>query len=294
MRIENGPRLSDLTTLRIGGRAIALVTLERREDLDLLPDTLARLGGRMVVLGRGSNLLAHDGELAVVLVHPAFAAGPERAGMTDDGRVRVRVDAGVPLPRLVGWSVREGLGDLTGLTGIPGLTGGAVAMNAGSYGRELGDVLLAVEVFSPSQGLHGLQRPALDVAYRHFAVPGMEDALIVTAELALEAGQNAATLEAGMRAIMARKKATQPVTAASAGCVFKNPQGQSAGRLLDLAGYRGQRLGGMAFSEIHANFLVNLGNGTASEALELLGRAQEAVLRMHGVELFCEVKELSC
>ena len=294
-----GPQLAKLTTLRVGGQARALVTLEKWDDLERLPWMLDYLGGhRVVVMGQGSNLLAHDGKLDIVLVRPVFSEedkGPQRIGTLPDERVLVNVGAGLPMRRLLNWAAEEGLGDITGLCGIPGRVGGAVAMNAGSYGCELGDVLHSVQVFSPEAGLRTVEKSACEIAYRHFAVPGTDEPLIITGVvLALMPGHNPEVLQLTMRDVMARKKATQPVGAASAGCVFKNPPGQSAGKLLDEAGFRGRQVGGMALSAMHANFLVNTGGGTATEALTLLAEARDAVCRLAGVELSFEVKELAC
>ena len=162
-------------------------------------------------------------------------------------------------------------------------------MNAGSYGTEIGDLITRIRIWSPGQGLFWLDRDQCDFGYRHFApkIP-LGKGLVWQVELGLAEGQPKQVRKV-MQENYERKKATQPVTARSAGCVFKNPEGTSAGLLLDKAGMKGARLGGMAFSEMHANFLVNTGNGTSEDALELIDQAREKVKEQFGIILDLEV-----
>ncbi|MEG6550352.1 UDP-N-acetylmuramate dehydrogenase [Desulfocurvibacter africanus] len=289
--IGKGPLLSERTTLRLGGRALAEISVGSEAGLDRLAGELARLGGRPLVLGWGSNLLAKDGELDLLLVRPQFEQGPEVVGEVQ-GKILVRCGAGVRLPLLLGWAARHGLSGLEGLAGIPGSVGGAVAMNAGSYGVSFCQAMTRARIWTPERGLVWLAPDGYDCAYRHFKPlsQGKSGLFIVTeVELVLTSGTSEAVRSA-MRANLARKKASQPITLATAGCVYKNPEGNSAGRLLDQAGFRGRRLGGMGFSELHANFLANYGGGTAGQALELLEEAWAKVLDLFGVSLELEVK----
>ena len=164
-----------------------------------------------------------------------------------------------------------------------------LSMNAGSYGVETADVLTRVRLWTPGGGLVWRAASACAFGYRHFdANLGPGFSLVWEAEFRLTQSDPDA-VRAKMREVYAKKKSSQPVTARSAGCVFKNPLGHSAGRLLDEAGMRGKRLGGMAFSDVHANFLVNLGGGTAAQALELMEFGAHAVRARFGVELETEV-----
>jgi len=299
LTLLHAPRLCERTTLRLGGPALAEAVVCAEADLEQLGKKLPSLGGRPLALGAGSNLLAADGPLDLVLVRPANAAAPQ-VERTPGGAL-VRVGAGFGLPRLLGLCQRLGLSGLESLTGIPGRVGGAVAMNAGSYGIEIGALLARIRLWTPESGL--VWREAADCAfgYRHFdakldagLVAGFS--LVWEAEFRLTADAPPA-IRARMEATYGKKKAVQPVTAKSAGCVFKNPPSasgvESAGRLLDQAGMRGRALGGMAFSEMHANFLVNLGHGTAMQALELMDLGKRAVRERFGVELETEVVVLS-
>lgn len=292
LQILEGPILAQRTTLRLGGQALAEVRIPDREALEGLPAALQRLGGTPTMLGCGSNILARDGELPVVVVSLAMDDGP-RVVSEDSAGVVVRVGAAVRLPRLLGQLAAWGLTGLEGMAGIPGSVGGAVAMNAGSYGSEIGTALRIVEVFTPDAGLHTVQSTDFTYGYRQFKLHSMPAWFLVTqVELQLLRGDSAA-ISARMRANYLKKKSTQPVLAHSAGCVFRNPEpGISAGRLIDEAGLRGKCIGGMAFSEVHANFLINKGAGTSREAFELLELAQVIVNERHGIRLNLEVKVL--
>jgi len=139
--VRPGPRLSDRTTLRLGGHALAEVVLTSPEDAAGLAETLAGLGGTPLTLGGGSNLLIRDGQLPLVVVSPRLTGEPETLRQRFGAAVRVRVGAGVKLQRLVAWLATQGLAGLAGLVGVPGTVGGAVAGNAGSYGCDMGSVL---------------------------------------------------------------------------------------------------------------------------------------------------------
>lgn len=282
------PSLAERTTLELGGTAEVELVVRDERDLDELGEFLMRESLRPFVIGEGSNLLAPDAHLDMALIRVATPPGPERVEKDGD-KLIVRCGGGQRLPGLLGWAGMAGLSGLEGLTGIPGSVGGAVAMNAGSYGTEIGDVVRRVRLWSPGRGLFWLDRDQCEFGYRHFS-PGIPaaKALVWQVEFALSEARPR-QVRAAMQENYKRKKASQPVTAKSAGCVFKNPENDSAGRLLDKAGMRGARLGGMAFSEVHANFLVNTGGGTSEDALELIDRGREKVKEAFGIILDMEV-----
>ena len=294
--VEPGPYLRERTTLRLGGQTQAEVVVGAEEDLAELPGLLTQLGAAPLILGRGSNILALDEDLPLALVSVDFGATP--AVIEDRGSEKmVRVGASRSLPGFLAWCAQNGLAGLEGLAGIPGSVGGAVAMNAGSYGCETGDCLSAVRVFSPEKGLAWLLKSETSLVYRHFS-PGPEGGkcpdwfVIAESRFLLPCGEPGA-IKAAMRENLRKKAATQPISAASAGCVFKNPApGISAGKLLDEAGFKGKRRGDMMFSDLHANFLINVGNGSGAQAMELLSEAIQAVHDKFGYKLEYEVKVL--
>lgn len=283
--------MRDRTTLRLGGTTLAELLLRADADLDHLAQLLVTEGGRFLALGAGSNLLCADGDLPLVLCSVGNVSEPEME--PGENCVLVRTGAGLKFPVLLGWTSRNGLSGLENLTGIPGSVGGAVAMNAGSYGTCMADVINRVRLWTPEEGLNWVDASACCFGYRRFSLGGemcSPDPFYLVWEVELRLQPSLPDkVRAAMRYTMARKRVTQPVTAWSAGCVFKNPEGHRAGKLLDQAGMRGKRLGGMAFSELHANFLVNLGQGTASQALELLETGRAAVRDRFGIALETEV-----
>ncbi len=287
MRVIEAPSLASLTTLGLGGTCAREIVLESEEDLCGLEEMLA--SSRPFALGLGSNILGLDGHHDVVLVRPAFRDGPEIVAESGD-MVQVKAGAGLPLPALLHFCRKEGLSGLEGLAGIPGSVGGACAMNAGSFGTTIGSHLLSCTIWSDG-AVRTWAKDSLETGYRHFVPKGLENSffLVLSATLLLQRDDSMAVGER-MKSCLALKKERQPVQARSAGCVFKNPAGDlSAGILLDRAGFRGRKLGGVAMSEQHANFLINTGTGTAAEAASLLKMARAAVAEQFGVELQLEV-----
>ena len=294
LEIRN-PSLSAITTLGLGGTCSLELTVGSRDDLAAMDDRIRELGLPVYVVGRGSNIFGLDGSHEAVLVRPAFTDGPAVLGdETADGRVLVSCGAGISLPVLLAFLREKGLSGMEGLAGIPGTVGGAVAMNAGSFGTSTAESLDSVEIWSGGR-LVRLTPDACETGYRHFRPCGLPGSFLVVSAVFRLSRSTSQDVAAGMQHNFQMKKSRQPITARSAGCVFRNPAcGVSAGALLERAGFRGRRKGGVALSEQHANFLVNLGGGTSSEALALLEEARTAVRAMAGVELDFEVRFLPC
>lgn len=287
------PDFARLTTIRLGGRAIALLEPENEADLAALDGRARELGGRLRFIGRGSNLLADSGPHELVLVK--LTAWDRLSVLSrEGGKAIVYAGAGVPLPRLLRFCAANGFSGLEGLAGIPGQVGGACAMNAGSFGSEIGHCLEALDAFD-GERVRRLGRDSVTACYRRIKLSGFASLpLICGAIFALTLKPSSVILQ-GMHHNIFKKKSRQPVTALSAGCAFKNPSPQEpAGRLLENAGFRGKRLGGMLFSQKHANFLVNDGSGTPEQALELMEAAKSAVLATAGVALEPEIQILRC
>ena len=295
MREVRNPSLSAITTLGLGGTCSLELTVSSRDDLAAMDDRIRELGLPVYVVGRGSNIFGLDGSHEAVLVRPAFTDGPAVLGdETADGGVLVSCGAGISLPVLLAFLREKGLFGMEGLAGIPGTVGGAVAMNAGSFGTSTAESLDSVEIWSGGR-LVRLTPDACETGYRHFRPRGLAGSFLVVSAVFRLSRSTSQDVAAGMQHNFQMKKSRQPITARSAGCVFRNPAcGVSAGALLERAGFRGRRKGSVALSEQHANFLVNLGGGTSSEALALLEEARTAVRAMAGVELDFEVRFLPC
>ena len=289
MKIVHEPDLAGLSTLKMGGRAAAAFYPEQKTDLDDLAQSWSRWGDRIMFIGRGSNILFTEDNRDLVLVKWQEAGEPFVLE-EDEKKAVIRVDGGCPLPRLIGWCAKAGFSGLEALAGIPGSLGGAVAMNAGSHRVEICRLLAGLEIWSPKNGILTLSEGDFSHGYRRFSPDaGVKEFLILSADIRLFQDSPARVFERTKNFYLQKKK-NQPVLAATAGCVFKNPdQGAPAGKLLDLAGYRGRHNGGVCFSEKHANFLVNMSQGTCVQALELIQEAGNKVQRMFGVSLDMEI-----
>ena len=311
MRIIDRPELKKLSTLKLGGRGARLYLADSCSDLDELARVWPEIAkGSVFVLGRGSNVLFGDGELDLVLIKWTGRESVKILSENSEGEVFVDVPASLGLPRFLGWCIKKGLSGLEGLAGVPGSVGGAVAMNAGSHGVEIGSRLEKVKVWSPEQGVFWAGKEDMHITYRDFKfrVPGREKTqsfFIILGAIFRLGKDDSGVIKKRIATWYERKKNTQPVLQATAGCVFKNPpfstiaqaQGSapatnniSAGWLLDQAGLRGKQLGGVGFSALHANFLVNYGQGTSSQALELIELARDKVNKKWGITLEMEVK----
>lgn len=280
-RLQYGAPLAPFTWFRVGGPAERLARPADAHDLLAL---LAEETGPVTVLGAASNLIIRDGGIRGLVI---------RLPARGFGAVEVQTDGVVAGAAALDATIAEhaaaaGLSGLEFLCGIPGSLGGAVAMNAGAYGREMRDVLDWAEIATPT-GLVRLDAAGLRLAYRHAELPAR--GVVVRARLRAAPG-DATAIAARMAEIRAAREAAQPVRARTGGSTFRNPDGHKAWALIDAAGCRGMRLGGAQVSEKHCNFLLNTGGATAAD-LESLGEAVRArVLAHSGVALEWEIKRL--
>ncbi|WP_320007473.1 UDP-N-acetylmuramate dehydrogenase [Maridesulfovibrio sp.] len=288
LELLHKPGMAQLTSLGIGGNARVLARVRNEAGLDDLSHFVEREGTDLLAIGEGSNMLAEDGELNLALVQVAC----DRKAEAVISGTKVLAPADMRLPGLLSVLIKSGLSGMEGLAGIPGSIGGSIAMNAGSYGTDMQASVSRVRIWTPSGGLIWKNADELAWGYRYFSTGTDEFFLVWEVEFELSRSSEEKVRNA-IKETFAKKKATQPVTAKTAGCVFKNPEGHSAGKLLDDAGFRGKSIGGIGFSEMHANFLENRGGGTAKQALELMSQASEAVAEKFGVTLKPEVIILS-
>ncbi|MHC4471122.1 MAG: UDP-N-acetylmuramate dehydrogenase [Planctomycetota bacterium] len=274
--------LERLTSLRVGGPADRLVFPESEAELRDVLASASDEGLYVRALGGGKNLLVDDRGIGGVVISLRRLAG-----------LRFRGDlaiagAGLSLPRLLGRTVAMSLGGLECLAGIPGTVGGAVRMNAGGAHGAIGDRVAWVRALTRTgEPLH-IDRRTCGFGYRKSGLCG----LFIT-EVALRLEPRAARLRSRIREIFESKRATQPLSAASAGCLFKNPHlpgGESAGWLLDRVGVKGLARGGAVFSTRHANFLTNRGGATFKDMTTLIAEAHRRVLERYGVDLAMEVE----
>lgn len=273
--VNLGPR----TTFKIGGRARRFYTPRTVEELSLLMTRLADMGEKPFILGGGANVLFPDGDYERPVI--CTSALDE---LTVKG-TRITAAAGVRLGKLIQKSLRLGLGGLEVFVGIPGTCGGAVNMNAGGRGWAFGERVTELGVLSPEGSVEILKGSDVDWEYRTANLDGAI-VLWVTVELGRASPLNLRR-RAGL--FMRQKVATQPLHAASAGCIFRNPPGYRAGELIERIGLKGTASGGARISPCHANFIVNEGKATANDVKSLVRKVQNLVETQFGIQLETEV-----
>jgi UDP-N-acetylmuramate dehydrogenase len=275
-----GERLSQHTSLGVGGPADII----RVHDARRLPELVAhmhRYGVPWRILGGGSNLLVADEGLPDVLLRLARGEAMAFAGN------RVEVPAAANLGTVVLECAKRNLGGMEGLIGVPGTVGGALRMNAGAYGTEMGDVVRALTLFHGATGLtETVKTENVRFEYRHTSFSSDDVMLSVTLEL--RDCPYAVILER-IKQYNRKRRASQPIQERSAGCIFRNPPGRSTGKMIDEIGLKGTRLGGAVVSERHANFIVNRYQATAADILKLMDFIRERVLKAYELELEEEV-----
>ena len=268
------------TTFRIGGSsAFFLEPPDERAFADAYAAAV-RSGMPVRILGGGSNLLISDRGVQGIVLSTAGLRGRIRMA---SGR-RARMPAGMSLRKLVRWTARHRLAGLEGLVGIPGTVGGAVYMNAGAGHGTIGSRVGTV--WCIGRDGETFVRRGRDVRWGYRSTDIREP--IVAVELLLDRDRPAAIRER-MDGTLAQKRESQPVDELSAGCFFKNPRGESAGRLIEQAGMKGQRVGMARVSRRHANFIVNMGDATAGDVLALCGKVRDRVRERFGLRLEDEV-----
>lgn len=285
-RVQFDAPMSRHTSLRIGGPADAFATPANRDELrgvlgicrdHELPQTL---------IGAGFNCLVADGGIeGVVITLRKFRGLEERPGPG------VYAEAGVSHSAVTRFCSDRGLSGLEFAAGIPGTVGGWIMMNAGIGVREQKDVALEVGIVTPeSPGEQSIARADLDFGYRELR--GLPENAVVVSALFAVAPSTPEAVKTEIDGLLARRSATQPLDVPSCGSVFRNPEGDFAGRLIEEAGLQGERVGGAEISRVHANFIANLGGATAVDVLTLIDRARAQVLERSGIELRTEVHVL--
>ena len=276
-----GVALSGLTSLGIGGTA-DLFLVHRRKHLPELIRLLQQEGVQHRFLGGGSNLLVGDGELPWVMLQ-LVRAQPE---VVIEGNF-ARVDAAADLGRTVTFCAKNNLGGMEGLIGVPGTVGGALRMNAGAYGTQIGSFVREVELYrAATSRLETLRGPDISFEYRHTSFAPDDIMLAVQLELPSKAFRE---IIEGIRICNEKRRSSQPLNQKSAGCIFKNPPGASAGRMIDELGLKGHAVGQARVSDKHANFFVNAGHASSADMLGLIADVRERVRRGYGLELHEEV-----
>jgi UDP-N-acetylmuramate dehydrogenase len=290
VRIWKDAPLAPFTTIGTGGKAKLLVTVANADAVVAVLRVLRAYQIPWFCLGAGSDLLVADEGYPGVALKLAndfqYVEGLPAGPVTACGPVLVTVGAAAPLAGLAAMTAEAGLAGLEFACGIPGSVGGGVAMNAGAYGSSLVDVVREVEL-ADTEGVRWLPAAEFAWGYRCCGLP--QGAVVTAARVELAPGDCDELMER-QRTTLHNRRNVQPQGVRTFGSTFKNPSGGAAGRLIDAAGLRGERLGGAEVSSIHANFLVNLGEATTSDVIALMCRMRERVHQTCGVLLEPEVK----
>ena len=281
--------LADYTTWRVGGPAQWFAEPESALQLQALLAWAQAESLPSLVIGAGSNLLVSDGGLEGLTLCNRRLQG----AVLDANTGLIEAQAGEPIPSLARRAARAGLSGLEWSVGIPGTVGGAAVMNAGAQGGCTAEVLESVTVIEPHKPNQPFELRAgeLDFAYRHSRLQE-EPLVVLSARFRLNAGHDPAEVSRRTSANLHSRTSTQPYQQPSCGSVFRNPEPQKAGQLIEALGLKGLSIGGAQVSPIHANFIVNTGAATATEIDQLIGAVQQRIQAAHGITLHTEVKRL--
>jgi UDP-N-acetylmuramate dehydrogenase len=283
-RLMANQPLAELTWFRVGGPAQVLFVPEDEADLAYFLGHL-RSEIPVTVVGLGSNLIVRDGGVPGVVIRLGRGFGEVKV---EDG-ARVRAGAAVPDVKVSRAAQEAGLAGLAFFRGIPGAVGGALRMNGGAYGRETKDALIEARGVDRRGRARVFSNGDMHYTYRHCGAP---DDIIFTQALFQGTPGDPAAIAAEMEKITESREATQPIKSRTGGSTFKNPPGRKAWQLIDAAGCRGLKVGGAQVSEMHCNFLINLGGASAADIERLGETVRERVRESSGVELEWEIRRI--
>ena len=282
--VSEDESLASRTSFGIGGPAEFFLEMNNPQRIEEVIEGCAQRGIPYLLLGAGTNLLIADAGVEGLVLRVV------NRDHHVDGR-QVRAGAGLKMMRLARIAADAGLRGFEFAIGVPGTVGGAVYQNAGCWGKELREVLIQVEGFMPGSGSRTWKPADLHFGYRTSALRegGLKGGLVVSATIQLERGDGDAA-KALMAKLTRERGETQPIKTKNCGSVFKNPPGDSAGRLVQAAGLKGAREGNAAVSPLHGNFIVNEGGATAADVRRLIDRMQAEVKRRFNVVMETEVE----
>ena len=274
--------LRDNTTFKIGGSANFFIEPKDIKDLKLLINLLRKDKIPHLVMGAGSNLLISDKGVKAAVIRlnaPYFGKLTKRGNCLDVG-------SGLMLNQLLRIAKENSLSGVEFLAGIPGTVGGAVMMNAGVGDRSFGDLVKEIKVMDYNGRIKVLRKNDIKFTYRK---SNLARYIILSAALELTKG-NKEKINKEIKKFLEYRRNSQDKTSPNAGCIFKNPKGESTGRLIDLCGLKGKRIGDACISRIHANFILNKGNAKAKEVLKLMDLIRKRVKSRFNINLQPEIK----
>ena len=282
--------MAQYSTLKVGGRAEAVISVSGIEDLKSLLLWLNAHDICWWIVGKGSNILVPDRGLAgvIIILEGEFNSIKKLTGASQSPQetILIRAGGGCSLPRLVSFCTSQCLTGLEFAVGIPGSIGGAVVMNAGAWGDEIGTVVESAILMNRDGAVFSEPGTRLGFSYRKWGMP--RGTVLLSATFALTTGDKS-EIKAACKRYQELRLKSQPAAEHSAGSFFKNPPHASAGRLIEEAGLKGFSVGGAKISEKHANFIVNTGKASATDILKLMEIVQQKVYKHSGIRLEPEV-----
>ena len=278
--------LSRYTSLHVGGIADIMIYPATVQELQTVIRYSRKHAIPYCIMGRGTNLLIKDGGIRGIVIKLSRCCNTIKVIETLKSRVSLTAGAGVSLRRLLNFAVKDSLSGLEFLSGIPGSLGGALAMNAGAQGKEMKDITDTITLLTPQAEVIEQNPGELRFTYRNLALP--RGTVILKAVLKMKQSTRSILL-GRVEKINRWRRRVQPLNLPSAGSVFKNPPGQSAGQLVEQAGLKGFTLGNAQISDKHANFIVNRGGATAQDVLSLMDIMQNRVYQATGIQLEPEI-----
>lgn len=294
--VKFGEPMSRHTSLRVGGPAEAFATPENVEDLEALVKWSWDRGLSYLIIGKGTNLLVKDNGIhGIAIALTKCLKKIDRTDTNTDG-VIVTAMAGANLKTLCSYALKQGLEGMNFALGIPGTVGGGIMMNAGTSHGSMENVLKSINVLLPTGDTRRIKKEALDFDYRKLSwspelTDGHRDQTVILDGRFCLCPSDPEALKKTAREIIRTRKKRQPIGLPSAGCFFKNPaSGETAGKLIEMAGLKGKSVGGAKISSKHANFFINRHKASAADFLALINLAEKVVLEKFNVHLEREVK----
>jgi UDP-N-acetylmuramate dehydrogenase len=270
------------TSMKVGGPVDVILFPRNVGELKKVIHYARKKSIPVMILGKGTNLIVRDNGIRGWVINLTLGFKKIRA----EGEV-VEAEAGAPLQRLVQFSIQKGLAGFEPFYGIPGTVGGGLAMNAGAWGSELKDILLSMTLMKKNGDIVERPRSRLRFSYRGLVLPSKW--IILKGRFQLKKGKKGEMVER-VKSYSEQRRERQPLDYPSAGSIFKNPARGRAGRWIEDVGLKGYRIGQAMVSERHANFIINLGNATATDVIRLMERVEKKVSEEKGVCLEREVK----
>lgn len=274
------------TSFRVGGKADVLFFPKNEESLTSAVKIAIEKDVSVTVIGKGSNLLVRDGGIHGLVISMKRMEGEIELKELPQSKCLITSYTGISLPKLALYTVNRGLQGIEKLIGVPGTLGGALKMNAGAEGMEIGEVVHSVRIINIKGEIKRIPKNEINFYYR--GADFSDEGILLEAEIELKKG-NKNDLLKKTKEIMGKRNASQPTTQWGAGSIFKNPPGQYAGMLIESAGCKGIVSGDAEISSKHANFIINRGKARAKDIEDLIKQIQEKVFAQTGISLEPEI-----